>query len=414
MPLPTKAPRSCFTLGLNFMANPLFIKYFRDAAGKESWRLALLYSALFWVVGVQMPFWPLWLKDQGMGPVEIGILLGAIYWAKVVTNPLIAQIVDRYGHRKTIMIVMVLCAAALYMLYPFAEGFNQFLILGVLGGSLLAGLMPLTETVTMGLTRDGKLDYGRVRLWGSLSFIALVTATGWLIDPLGSDVILWLILLGIGLSIACVFRVPDPPLREHNDAPIPFSALFKNKSYLLFLITAALTQASHAVYYGFGTLNWQHVGLSSGFIGVLWAVGVLAEIVLFAFSGLVVRRVKAEPLLMIGAASGVVRWIALALTNDPILLLGFQCLHAATFGATHLAAMHLISERLPPRLQARGQALYSSVAMGLIPGVALLGAGPLFEAAGGASYFATAAISLLACLFAFRLLRLKAHPERMA
>jgi PPP family 3-phenylpropionic acid transporter len=396
------------------MPNSLFIKHFRDAAEKDFWRLALLYSALFWVVGVQMPFWPLWLKDQGMGAIEIGILLGAIYWAKVVTNPLIAQMVDRYGHRKTIMIVMILCAAALYLLYPFASDFDQFLILGVLGGSLLSGLMPLTETVTMALTREGKLDYGRVRLWGSFSFIALVTATGWLVDPLGSDIILWLVLLGIGLSIICVFRIPDPPLRGHSDAPIPFSALFKNKPYLLFLITAALTQASHAVYYGFGTLNWQQEGLSSSFIGLLWAVGVLAEILLFAFSGRVVRWIKAEPLLMIGAASGVVRWFALALTHDPLLLMAFQCLHAATFGATHLAAMHLISEQVAPRLQARGQALYSSVAMGLIPGVALLGAGPLFEQAGGQAYFATAAISVGACVVAFRLLRLKASPQTTA
>jgi PPP family 3-phenylpropionic acid transporter len=203
-------------------------------------------------------------------------------------------------------------------------------------------------------------------------------------------------------------------LRGHSDAPIPFSALFKNKPYLLFLITAALTQASHAVYYGFGTLNWQQEGLSSSFIGLLWAVGVLAEILLFAFSGRVVRWIKAEPLLMIGAASGVVRWFALALTHDPLLLMAFQCLHAATFGATHLAAMHLISEQVAPRLQARGQALYSSVAMGLIPGVALLGAGPLFEQAGGQAYFATAAISVGACVVAFRLLRLKASPQTTA
>ncbi len=368
-------------------------------------RLALLYGALFWVVGVQMPYWPVWLKSQGMGSIEIGILLGAIYWAKVVTNPLIAQGVDRYGHRKTAMVLIVFTAAAAYCLYPFAHGFWQLLALGVVAGSLYAGLMPLAETVTMTLVAREKMDYGRVRLWGSLSFIALASGTGVLLAPFGTDVVLWVILIGIALTVVCVIRVPNLPMQIERTNPLPFSALFKNRPYRLFLMTAALTQASHCVYYGFGTLNWQQQGLSGGFIGFLWAVGVVAEIALFAFSGAVIRRIGAERLLIIGALSGVLRWGILGLVIDPLLLIAVQCLHAATFAATHLGAMHLIAHRVDPRLQARGQALYSSVAMGLIPGVALIATGPLFDAVGSSAYYAAALIAVVASGCAFRLRR---------
>lgn len=368
-------------------------------------RLACLYGALFIVTGVQMPFWPVWLESRGMGAVEIGILLGAIYWAKVVSNPLIAQVVDHRGGRRRVMVALAAGALAAFCLYLLAFEFWALLVLGVLSGTLIAGLMPLTETVTMTLTRQGRLDYGRVRLWGSLTFIGAATLTGTLVEDLGPAIILALVIGGAALTLAAALRAPDPPRPRYGGSRLPMMALFRNRGYVLFLATASLTQASHCVYYGFATLHWRSQGLGSDLIGGLWAIGVVAEILLFLGSGAAVRRLGPDRLLLIGALGGVVRWAALAVVADPWLLVPLQTLHAATFGATHLGAMHLIAERIDPRLSARAQALYSSVAMGLVPGMALLAAGPLYDNLGGLAFLVASLLALAATASGLALLR---------
>lgn len=377
----------------------------------ESVRLSFLYGVLFTVIGVQMPFWPVWLESRGMGPMEIGILLGAIYWAKVITNPVIAQIVDHHGGRRRMMIGLAAAALLFFIGYVWAEGFWPLLILGVLSGSLAAAQMPLTETVTMTLTRQGRLDYGRVRLWGSLTFIGASILAGTLVESLGPPIILTLIIVGAAATVAGTLVVPEPRRGPTTGSRLPFTALLRDRRYRLFLVTASLTQASHCVYYGFATLHWRAQGLSSGVIGGLWAIGVVAEIALFLFSGAAVRRVGAPGLLLIGAVGGVLRWSLLAVVAAPWLLVPLQVLHAATFGATHLGAMHLIADTIDPRLAARAQALYSSVAMGLVPGIALLVAGPLYDRLHGHAFAVAALIALAASIFGTRLVLRLRHEK---
>lgn len=356
-------------------------------------RLSFLYGAIFTVIGVQMPFWPVWLEHRGMEPLQIGILLGAIYWAKVVTNPLIGALVDSYGHRHRIMVILAACAVALFSLYLWADGFTAFLVIGVLGGSVFAALMPLSETVAMSLTMRGRLDYGRVRLWGSLTFIGMSLVGGWLLEWASPEAVLWLTLGGVATTLAAVVTAPRVPDRHRDGPRPPFSSLFRDRGFVLFLATASLTQVSHTVYYGFATLHWRDAGLAGGTIGALWAVGVVAEVVLFAASGAVVRWLGPARLLLLGALAGVVRWSAIAVTTDPAILFPVQLLHAATFGCTHLGAMHFIARAVDPRLSARAQAVYSSTAMGLAPGLALIGVGPLYAALGGQAFLAMAAVA---------------------
>lgn len=369
-------------------------------------RLSILYGTIFMVIGVQLPYWPVWLAGRGMEPGAIGVLLGAVFWAKVITNPSIGHFVDAYGRRKAVMIGLAAASLGAFSLYTVADGFWALLAIGVIGGSLFAGLMPLAETLTMTLTAQGRLDYGRVRLWGSLTFIGGSLLGGWLLQQFSTpEIVLWMILAGLSTALAATVILPDPPMRSSGLPRPPFRVLFVHRPTLLFLAVASLTQASHTVYYGFATLHWRDAGLNGTLIGSLWALGVIAEIVLFAFSGRVVARLGSEHLLLFGAAGGVVRWTALAWTSDPLLLVPAQLLHAATFGCTHLGAMHFIARHVQPGLQARAQATYSSTAMGLAPGLGLLAAGPLYGAFGGFAFFAATAAAAAATACGVALVR---------
>lgn len=359
-------------------------------------RLSLFYAALFSVVGMQMPYWPVWLEAQGLTAAQIGILLAVGFWAKVLANPVIGRAVDVHGKRRGPMIVLAVIAFCTFALFAVADGFAMLLVLSVLSTAAFAALMPLGENVTLLTVYERKLDYGRIRLWGSLSFIVLSVAGGRLLLELPVDVVLWGILAGIALTIGACTLLPDVRTRaaEDKSPPPAIGPLLRHPAFLLFLGTASIIQASHAVYYGFATLYWREAGLSEDLIGGLWAIGVVAEVVLFVFGNRLVERFGPARLLMLGGLGGVVRWVVLGLTVDPLILAPVQTLHALTFGATHLGAMHFIARAVPPAYSGRAQAIYSSAALGAGMGLAMGIAGRLYETVAGQAFLVMALLGL--------------------
>ena len=190
------------------------------------------------------------------------------------------------------------------------------------------------------------------------------------------------------MTSAKYVSIPDSRIARRSTPRPRVGKLLRSPVFLIFLGAGALTQASHVVLYGFGTIHWQQAGLSDDIIGILWAEGVIAEIILFAFSAHVLRRTGPIGLLVIAAAAGVLRWIVMALTTDLFVLVILQPFHGATFGAAHLGAIHFIARAAPPELSATAQSLYSSLALGIAFGIAMPLAGLLYGGLAGQAYFA--------------------------
>ncbi len=356
-------------------------------------RLALFYIAFFAGVGIHLPFWPVWLKAQGMDAGQIGVLLSATFFTKIVSNPLVGHWVDQRGDRRWPMVLLSLGSVLSFVLFVLVGGFWPLLAVTILAGAFLASMLPVGENLSMMLAVRHSFDYGRVRLWGSLSFIAAATGGGWLIVGRPADLVLWMITAGLVATLAACLALPDIATDHGQSRPQPLGPLLRNPLFLTFLLGASLLQASHMIYYGFATLHWQAAGLPGWMIGLLWAEGVIAEVVLFAFSGRVVGRLGPGVLLVLGGLGGVVRWCVLAVTTDPMALFAVQWLHAATFGCMHLGAMHFLNRAAPPGLSARAQTLHSSVTLGIASGIGMLSAGQLYESLQGGAFLAMAALS---------------------
>jgi PPP family 3-phenylpropionic acid transporter len=356
-------------------------------------RIALFYITFFAGVGIQLPFWPLWLKAQGLDAGQIGVLLATIFFTKIVSNPLVGHWVDGRGDRRWPMVVLSVGSLASFSLYALVGGFWPLMAVTVLAGVFLASMLPVGENLAMmGAMRHG-YDYGRVRLWGSLAFIAAATGGGALIVGRPPDLVLWLILAALTASVAACLMLPDIAAGHGQTRRLPLGPLLRHPLFLAFLVGVSLLQASHMIYYGFATLHWQGAGLPGWMIGLLWAEGVAAEVVLFAFSGRVVTALGPGRLLVLGGLGGVVRWSVLALTTDPVALLAVQWLHAATFGCMHLGAMHFLARSAPPGLSARAQTLHSSVTQGVASGVGMLSAGLLYDSLSGGAFLVMAGLS---------------------
>jgi len=372
-------------------------------------RLSCFYAAVFAVIGVQLPFWPLYLKAKGLDPSDIGLLMAAAFFVKILTNPLVGHVVDRKGERRRPMLFMAAAAVLLTMLFQPAEGFLQLLAVTLLTAASFTALMPLGDSLTMYSAVAHKLDYGRIRLWGSLAFIATATLGGSLLVDAPRAAILWACVIGQAATWLAVRGLPDVrPQQSKDQSHASIRPLLTDKRFLLFLAATSMTQVSHMIYYGFATLHWQEAGIPGWVIGSLWAEGVIAEVMLFAFGNKVVARFGPVRLIAFGAAAGVVRWTVLSMTTDPLLLASVQFLHAFTFGATHLGAMHFINRNTPPGLSGRAQGIYASVANGIVPGTAMLVAGRLYQTYGGLSFLGMTIVAGFGLLLALRLKRTSA------
>ncbi len=368
-------------------------------------RLSLFYAAFFAVVGVHLPFWPVWLASRGIGATEIGIILAATVSAKVVSAPMMAHVADRWGERRRLMILCAAGALAGFTLFAVAGGFWSILGISILFSVFWSAIMPLGESLTMLTARARGLDYGRVRLWGSLSFIAAAVAAGRILAGRPEDIVFWLLIGGIAVTLAACTGLPDTRTAPVETARLPIGLVLRNRTFVLFLASVALIQGSHSVYYAFGTLHWRAAGYSDDLIGWLWAEGVIAEIVLFAFGGVLVRRFGPANLIILGGLAGIVRWCATGLSDALPVLVAVQALHAFTFGATHLGAIHFIARTVPPALSATAQSLYSAAVMGLGLGLAILASGSLYAAFGAGAYFAMAVLGALGSVCAVVLAR---------
>ena len=392
-----------------------------EDATSFSVRLSFMFGALFMVTGIQLPYLPVWLDWRGLTATEIGIVTSTPLFLGLVATPAIALFADRRGDHRSVIVTLVWCALVSVWLLARIQGFGAILALVTAFLLSVQTIMPLTGTVAMAGVNALGLDYGRMRLWGSLTFIGAGFAGAAALDGFGAGAIVWLLVAGTSVTACAAHLLLSRPPASSEDrvrrAPIGIAEvtqLVQSADFLIFLGAAGAVQAAHAVFYAFGVLHWRTLGISNGGIGLLWALGVAAEVGLFAFSRDLVQRVGAVELIIAGAAAAVIRWLAMAFDPPFLLLVPLQALHALTFGATHLGAMHFIGRAVRPEHAGTAQALHATATSGIAMGGAMLLSGALYGRLAGLSYLAMAVIALLGLFAAVFLKRRCSRRESLA
>ena len=369
---------------------------------------------MFGNLGIYLPFIPVWLDWRGMTPVEIGIITSAPLFIRVLATPGIAIWSDRRGdHRATIIIggwAGLAAAAAL----TFATGFWQIIVCVVLFQIATQSIIPLTDTKMLAEAQRNNVTYGRIRLWGSAAFIAANVLGGMVIAVHGGSSVLVMLIGSALVTAVCAHILPSTAQRAREEAVQPannrstwsiLSSLLGQSWFVAVVIAAGLIQASHAVYYAFSAIHWRGQGISDTWIGILWAIGVAAEIGLFAVSATLLKRLGDRGLLLLGGVGAIVRWLAMAFDPPFWLLFPLQTLHALTFAATYLGALRIIQSKVPETIAGTAQSIHSAIATGVIMGGITLLAGMLYDSAAAASYFAMAGFAFVGVMITLLLLR---------
>lgn len=366
---------------------------------RTSLRFALFYGAVFFVLGVLLPFWPIWLQSRGLSASDIGIILAVGPWMRILVDPVITRAADHSGGGRRMLFFVAAVSLIAFSGFALVSSFWLILLITLVFAPSYHALIPLGDSQAMSAVLRHGLDYGRLRLWGSVTFIFATLGIGALLT--GRDPDLILIVVGAGLVMVLVATLL---LREQNEARgharwSDVLGFVRDPRFLAFLLAASAVQASHAVLNGFSGIHWKAAGHSELVVGLLWGGSVLVEIILFAFSGAVVARLGASRLLALGAAAALVRWLILAETVALPGLVVAQLLHAITFGATYLATMHFIAGYAPEGLKATAQGAYASIS-GLVMGLALVASGRLYGGFAGDAFYGMAGLSAVALVLA--------------
>jgi MFS transporter, PPP family, 3-phenylpropionic acid transporter len=382
----------------------------KDGVTSFAVRVSFFYAALFVFYGVHTPFLPVWLDWRGLTAGEISLVIAAPLFLRAFASPLIAATADLRSCHRRYLVGLAWLSFGFAVALAFAGGFATVLTLATLLMLANSSIMPLIETIAVNGVRVLGLDYGRMRLWGSVSFVAANFAGGFAVSAWGGGSGIWLIAFGCLVTLGAGYLLPRD---DRFERPVAAQAaawrmmvlreLLTDRRFVLFLVAAGLVMSAHATFFTFGVLLWSRQGLGADWAGSLWAAGVIAEVAVFSVSRHAVLRLGATGLIIAGAAASIVRWGAMGFGPGLWLLVPLQALHGATYGATHIGAIHFIHDTVPRERQATAQALYATIAAGVGLGAATLIAGWSYQVAGAYSYFAMALISAIALTAGWRL-----------
>lgn len=308
----------------------------------------------------------LFFAARGMTVPEIGVLLSLIQVMRIVGPNVWGWVADHTSHHARVLRLTAFAALIGFSSLFFANTFAQFFAAMVAINLFVSAQAPLCDALMLAAMRGDLGKYGRIRLWGSIGFIVAVTAGGYLLDWFGVGSLLWycagLMLLVIGASL----RIRDVAAEPHARAAPRLGHVLRQPQVIAFFVSAALMVGAHMALYAFYSLYLERAGYGKGVIGIMWSLGVVAEVVFFYVQGRVFARFGAQRVMMAAFGVAVLRFIVTgALPGLLWVLIAAQLMHAATFAAHHSAAVLTMQRWFTGALAARGQALYISLAYGI-------------------------------------------------
>lgn len=331
------------------------------------WRIPGYYFAYFAALGIFLPFWPLYLKDEGFSAAAIGLLMGLFGLTKLAGPPVVGWLSDHLGRpMRWVRIASLLTLASFAAVFAAHGLWAMALVMAVFTLAWNAA-MPQFDAVTLQHLGEHTSRYSRIRLWGSVGFIVTALGIGPLIDLWGVAMLPWALMLVFAGMIVLAFMVPEPqaPACELEEERRPIMAILRRPEVFLFLAASLLLQASHGTYYGFYSLHLEQHGHSKALTGSLWALGVLAEVGIFMVVHRLLPRFGAVRLMQLTLLLTSLRWAVIgSLADSVVALVLAQLIHAFSFGVAHAASVEFIRQHFTGGTQGRGQAILSSVCYG--------------------------------------------------
>ncbi|WP_166142701.1 MFS transporter [Methylosinus sp. RM1] len=379
-----------------------------DAADRlaES-KLSLLQASIYAIVGVQLPFFAIWLSSRGLDALEIAALMAVQPVIRIVSMLVASHRADRIGDHGALLVGCVAAMAAAFAMMGLSTGFVPLLVAAAMVALAQGPLGPLADGVTFGEARRRRdlglpqLHYSWVRGWGSVAILVFLILSGPVAGSLPVEDIIWLLtgvaVLACAASLVSLIGLARPAVIAGRRRAAPMERV---EIVALVIAAATLVQSSHAMVNTFGALHWKAMGHDDTFIAFAWVAALATEVVVFLMAGRWFGGERnAAYFLVAGGIGAVVRWMLMAADLPPTGIFLAQALHGASCAAVQIGPAYLLAELGGKERLAQSQAWLAAAIAG---GTSLLtfSSGPLYSAAGEHGYLAMAAVAFVGLLLA--------------
>jgi len=335
----------------------------KSNTGIQAVFFSLFYFLNFASLGVFMPYLALFFKKNGFSGFQIGLILALVPLCKFVFTSKWTKLFGSSSMPRLFAASSVFLAnIALYFLVLFPTFFTAALIV-IVFSVLRVGLLPAVDHCSMEFFKKSGIEYGKMRMFGSIGFIASTVIMGKIVDILGVDSIV------VAASVlGCLSAVPLIFLQLSNG----FGKKHRKKgtevfpTFFYFILVAVIFYFVSFSFFGnFFNIKIDETGFSQFHAGAIWGFGILCEVFVMYYAGNIFHRYKAVNVLIVSMFLGGVRLFVVAFTGDLVVLYLINLLHGFAFGGYHLAVLRLIQQKLPENLRLKAQSKYSEMSFGL-------------------------------------------------
>jgi len=327
-------------------------------------RLAAWYFFYFAFVGAFAPYFTLYLQDIGQTAWEIGVLMSVPQVMRLLAPNLWGWLADHLGRRAAVVKLAAFGSVLGFCGFFFTRDYVPMLVAMTLVWFFWSAALPLVEAMTLDRLAGQTERYGRIRLWGSLGFIVSVLGLGALLDRLPIAAVLWAGLFILASVFASALTLGEAKVGAGGTAP-PVGSQLRRPEVIALLLACFFMSVAHGPLYVFYSIHLVAHGYDKMAVGLLWSLGVVAEIFVFMAMPRLMKRFTLRSILLASFGLAVLRFLLIGWAADHALVLLFaQILHGATFGAYHAGAMAVLIRWFDPAQQARVQGVYGSISFG--------------------------------------------------
>ena len=364
-------------------------------------RIALIFTAIFFPLGVHLPYFPLWLEAKGFDAAQIGIILSAPMFLRIVTTPLLTALADRAGDRANVLVALVAVSLVASLGYFLPPGYMMVLAVSLGLHVAWSAQSPLADSLALSGVRRFGSSYPAMRIWGSIAFLCASLFGGAMLAFSSPEAVPVIISCGLVCTLAASLAAPRLG-RPRRASPLSATGIQEaaprlfNRYFLLVVAGVGVINASHGLLFGFVSIYWKAIGINDVAIGLLWAFAVVAEVLVFMTFNRVFGSLSATGVLCVSGVAAVLRWVAFPLIVPAgIGLPGFfaaQSLHALSTGLFLIGLQKVIAETVAEERTGAAQGI-AFFANGFSMAAVTLVSGPLYEALGVDGFFVMAGIA---------------------
>jgi PPP family 3-phenylpropionic acid transporter len=365
-------------------------------------RISLLFAAIFVSPGVHLPYFPLWLEAKGFGAADIGVILSAPMFLRVVTTPFLTAMADKARDRANVLMLLIAAALVASLGYFATPTYLVVLLVSLVLAAAWTPHSPLADSIALSGVRRFGSNYAAMRIWGSISFLMASLIGGAILSFTGAEFVPFMITMGLCLALAVSFTTPRLG-RPRVASPLSAARIQEDRAgllgrtFLLFVTGAGLINGSHAFLFGFGSIYWKSIGLSDTVIGALWAWAVGAEIIMFMVFTRVFSTRPVTVVFVLAGLGAVVRWLAFPLIwpagAGELGFFAVQSLHSFSTALILIGVQKLIVQTVPEERTGAAQGV-AFFANGFAMAAITLLSGPLYKALGVDGFYPMAGIAL--------------------